>query len=108
MIPAKTGLDLFHFCSDKPPFKDWSPVQLASNISKAIEESTLLYTVDGDEITGVCLGQAFPDEKRMHITGIYAPRGTMLGLFYPYFKNKYPDWKLSGFRKKRNKTLTYG
>lgn len=108
MILAKTGADLFTFCVNKPPFNEWSPAQLFENIQKAIADKTLLYTLDGEEITGVCLGQAFPDEKRMHITGIYAPRGIMLGLFRPYFRQHYPGWKLSGFRKKLNSTLTYG
>ena len=98
METAKTGLELVEFCKQQKIFQDWSPVQLISNLHRAIAENTLIYSVNElGQIDGICIGQTKPGNV-MHIAGIVCSRGVMMRVFYPIFKQRYPGWTLSGYR----------
>ena len=84
--------------------KDWKLDQIKHEIIRAVNHNSLIYTTDGNgNLIGICIGEEFKKEKRLHVKAIVA-KG-QLKKYIKVFKEKFPGYIISAYRDGVFKTL---
>ncbi len=77
--------------------KDWTLDEIKHEIIKSVNNNTLIYTTDEqDNLLGICFGEEFKEEKRLHVKAIVATR--RLPEYIKYFKKRFPGYIISCYR----------
>lgn len=84
--------------------KDWGIDDIKYEIIKAINSNTLIYTTDEKEnLIGICIGEEFKEQKRLHVKAIVA-KG-QFKKYVEYFRKTFPGYIISCYRRGLFKTL---
>jgi hypothetical protein len=90
-----------HRCGDA--FKDWTREQVESAVAYSVNDHTLLYSHDGDKLSGVMV-MAFLGEKELFIAGALVKKEGLLLNFSEAINTKFRGYKVSATRKGRHVT----
>ena len=77
--------------------KKWTDAEIYDEIARAIFNNALVYSTDKNGvICGICFGDDFKDEMRLHVKCILGHGH--LKSYIDYFKKHYPDYVISAYR----------
>lgn len=86
--------------------KDWNLNDIKYETIRAINNNSLIYSLDADEnLIGICLGIETKEIKVLHIKAIVA-KG-QFKKYIAYFKQRFPGYTLTYFRGQEFKTLKF-
>lgn len=77
---------------------EWRDYDILKALQDAQDAKTLLVSTTDGRITGICVGVADKENKRMFIPFIVTDEAIVLPIFIGYFLLNYPYWKLEGQR----------
>lgn len=88
-------------------FKDWTWDNLVDDITRSIEERTLVYAVDinTSEIVGVCCGEVDHEKKIYHAANILTTIPWAVAVMAEKFKSIFPDYEVRVKRKGKDRIL---
>jgi len=85
--------------------KDWDTDAIKYEIIKAINDNTLIYTVDNqDNLVGICIAHEDKEKKTLHVKAVVA-KGNLLKTYLWYFKSRFSGYTLTAYRRGKFKQI---
>ncbi len=89
--------DAVKFIREFKILENWTDDEIKWAIIKAVNENILVYTTNGDgKLTGICFGEDFKEEKRLHVKCLVGYK--KIKDFIKYYKEHYPGYVISAYR----------
>lgn len=97
--------DAIDFIRKYKVLERWTDEEIALALNDSLNRNSLVYAEDKNGIYGLIFGKIDPVREKIHIICAIAPGKLQLAL--RYFKSKFPNYKLSMYRKGKYKELIF-